>query len=67
MSSMRNTKRKLKYQAMGVYRMVEITSQGAIRIATLNGVIMDGYINSTKIKRFHGPLMLQTLQAIHQD
>ena len=40
--SMRNTKRKLKYQAMGPYCVVEITPQGVVRIATLDGVIMDG-------------------------
>ena len=28
---------------------------------------MDGYINGSKLKRFYGPLTLQTLQAIHRD
>ena len=65
MFSVCNTKRKLKYQAMGPYRVVEITPQGAVWIATLDGVIMDGYICGSKLISFYGPLTLQTLQAIH--
>lgn len=52
---------------MGPYRVVETTPQGSMQISTLDGVIMDGYINGSKLKRFHGPLTLQTLQAIHLD
>ena len=52
MYSVRNTKRKLKYQGMGPYQVVEITPQGAIQIATLDGVVMEGYINGTKLKSF---------------
>ena len=65
MYGIRNTKRKLKYQGMGAYQVVEITPQGAIRIATLDGVVMEGYINGSKLKKFYGPLTLQTLQTIH--
>ena len=57
----RNTKRKLKYQDMGPYQVMEIMPQGAIMIATLDGVVMEGYINGSKLKRFYGPLTLQTL------
>ena len=32
------------------YQVVEITSQGAVRIATLDGVVMEGYINGSKLK-----------------
>ena len=67
MFSVHNTKRKLKCQSMGPYRVVEITPQGAVCIATLDGVIMDGYINESKLKRSYGLLTLQTLQAIHRD
>ena len=42
--------------------MVEITPQGVVRIATLDGVVMEGYINSSKLKRFYGPLTLQALK-----
>ena len=52
MYGVRNTKRKLKYQDMGPYQVVEITPQGAVRIATLDGVVMEGNINGTKLKRF---------------
>ena len=32
--------RKLKYQGMEPYQVVEITPQGVVRIATLDGVVM---------------------------
>ena len=67
MYGVRNTKSRLKYQDMGSYKVMEITPQGAVRIATLNGVVMEGYINSSKLKRFYGPLTLQTLQTIHNN
>ena len=47
--------------------MVEITPQVAVRIATLDGVVMEGYINESKLKRFYGPLTLQTLWTIHSN
>ena len=65
MYSVRNTKLKLKYQGMGPYQVVEITPQGAVRIAMLDGVVMEGYINGSMLKMFYGPLTLQTLQTIH--
>ena len=43
---------------VGPYQVVEITLQGAVRIATLDGVVMEGYINGSKLKRFYGPLTL---------
>ena len=52
---------------MGPYQVVEITTQGAIKIATLDGVVMEGYINGSKLKKFYGPLTLQTLQIIHNN
>ena len=52
---------------MEPYQVVEIMPQGAVRIATLDGVMMEGYINSSKLKRFYGPLTLQTLQTIHSN
>ena len=61
MYNVRNTKRKLKYQGMGPYQVVEIMPQGAVRIATLDGVVMEGYINGSKLKRFYGPLTLHAL------
>ena len=67
MYGVRNTKRKLKYQGMGPYQVVEITPQGAVRIATLNRVVMEGYINGSKLKRFYGPLTLHALQTIHKS
>ena len=36
MYGVRNTKKKLKYQDMEPYQVVEITPQGAVRIATLS-------------------------------
>ena len=65
MYSVRNMKRKLKYQGMGPYQVVEITPQGTMRIATLDGVVMEGYINGSKLKWFYGPLTLHALQTIH--
>ena len=62
----RNTKQKLKYQGMGPYQVVEIMPQGAVRIATLDGVVMEGYINDSKLKRFYGPLTLHALQKINR-
>ena len=67
MYGVRNTKHKLKYQGMGPYQVVEITPQGAVRIATLDGVVMEGYINGSKLKRFYGPLTLYALQTIHSN
>ena len=67
MYGVRNTKRKLKYQGMGPYQVVEITPQGAVRIATLDGVVMEGYINGSKLRRFYGPLTLHALQTIHSN
>ena len=52
---------------MGPYQVVEITSQGVVRIATLDGVVMEGYINGSKLRRFFGPLTLHTLQTIHSN
>ena len=63
----RNTKQKLEYQGMWPYQVVEITPQGAVRIATLDGVVIEGYINGSKLKKFYGPLTLQTLQTIHSN
>ena len=54
----RNTKLKLKYKGMGPYCAVEITPQGSVRIATLDRVVIEGYINGSKLKRFYGPLTL---------
>ena len=67
MYNVSNPKRKLKYQGMGPYQVVEIMPQGAIRIATLDGVVMEGYINGSKLKRFYGPLTLHALQTIHSN
>ena len=67
MYGVRNTKLKLKYQGMGPYQVVEIMPQGAVTIATLDGVVMEGYVNGSKLKRFYGPLTLQTLQTIHSN
>ena len=61
------TQRKLKYQGMVPYQVVEITPQGAMWIATLNGVVIKGYINDSKLKRFYGPLTLHALQTIHSN
>ena len=61
MYDVRNTKRKLKYQGMGPYQVVEIMPQGLVKIATLDEVVMEGYINRSKLKRFYGPLTLQML------
>ena len=52
MYGVRNTKQKLKYQGIWPYQVVEITPQGAVRIARLDGVVMEGYINGSKLKRF---------------
>ena len=41
--------------------------QGAVRIATLDGVVMEGYINGSKLKRFYKPLTLHALQTIHSN
>ena len=67
MYGVRNTKRKLKHHGMGPYQAVEIMPQGAVWIATLDGTVMEGYINGSKLKRFYGPLTLQTLQTIHSN
>ena len=67
MYGVRNRKRKLKYQGMGPYQVVEIMPQGAVRIATIDGVVMEGYINGSKLKRFYGPLTLHALQTIHSN
>ena len=50
MYSVRNTKRKLKYQGMGPYQVVEITPQGAVRIATLDGVVMEDILTVASSK-----------------
>ena len=50
---------------MGPYHVVDITPQGSITIATLDEVVMEGYINGSKLKRFCRPLTLQTLETIH--
>ena len=52
---------------MGTYQVVEIMPQVSVRIATLDGVVMEGYINGSKLKPFYGPLTLQTLQTIHDN
>ena len=46
---------------------MEITPHGLVRITALDGVVIKGYINGSKLKRFYGPLTLQTLQVIHLD
>ena len=63
----RNTRQKFKYQGMGPYCVVEITPQVSVKIATLDGVVMEGYINGSKLTRFYRPLTLKTLQTIHND
>ena len=52
---------------MRPYQVVEIIPQVSIRIAILNGVVMEGYVNGSKLKRFYGPLTLKTLQIIHDN
>ena len=51
---------------MGLH-VVEISPQGSVRIARLHSIVMEGYIKSSKLKRFYGSLMLQTSQSIHRD
>ena len=60
-------KRKLKYQGMETYQVVEIMPQMAVQNATLDGVVIDVYINGSKLKRFYGPLMLSMLQPIYKE
>ena len=48
---------------MGPYQVVEITPQVSIMIATLDRVVMEGYINKSKLKRFYGPLTLYLLES----
>ena len=52
---------------MGTYCVVEITPQGSVKIVTLDGVVMEGYINESQLKRFYGPLTSQMLQMIHDN
>ena len=67
MYGIRDMKQNLKYQGMEPYQVVEIMPQDLVGIATLDGVVMEGYISGSKIKRFYGPLTLQTLQTIHDN
>ena len=53
MYGIKNTKQKLKYQGMGPYQVVEITPQGVVWIATLDGNVMDDYINNSTLKMFY--------------
>ena len=52
MYGVQNTKQNLKYQ-------------GLVWIATIDRVVMEGYINGRKLKRLYVPLTRQTLQAIY--
>ena len=65
--SISNTKRKLKYQGMGPYQVVEITPQWLVIIVMLDGVVMECYMNGSNLKRFFEPLTIETLQAIHKE
>ena len=47
MFSVHNSKQKLKYQGMEPYQ-VEITPQESVRIAMLDGMDIEGYINGIK-------------------
>ena len=48
---------------MGPFKVCEITSQGTIRVETLDGVETVGFLNGSKFKRYYDPLTIETIQV----
>jgi hypothetical protein len=48
-------KGKLKLTGNGPYRVHHINENGAVLLKTLEGELFPGYINGSRIKRFHAP------------
>lgn len=53
--SVKNHKHKFKYRGLRSYHIIEITSQGIVKIDTLDEVETEGYFNGTMQKCYYGP------------
>ena len=56
---------KLKKRGLGPYVVYDISSSGAIRLATLDNKPMPYYISGCRVKKYNEKLTTPMLQRIH--
>ena len=57
---------KLKKQGMGPYVIHDISTSGALRLATLDGEKMPNWISDCRVKKYLWPLTIDMLERIHK-
>ena len=57
---------KLKKHGMGPYVIHDISTSGALRLATLDGEHMPNWISGYQVKKYHRPLTIEMLECIHK-
>ena len=57
---------KLKKQGMGPYVIHDISTSGALRLATLDGEQMPNWISGYQVKKYLRPLTIEMLERIHK-
>ncbi len=57
---------KLKKRGMGPYLIHDISTSGALRLATLDGEQMPNWISGCRVKKYYEPLTLEMLERMHK-
>lgn len=63
--TLKKQKRKLILQGLGPFVINEITIGGAVCLETLDGEAMGTFINGSRLKCFHEPLIDDMLERMH--
>ena len=56
---------KLKKRGMGPYAIDNLSSSGAIQLATLDGEPMSSWISGCRLKKYNEPMTEEMLQRLH--
>ena len=62
---LKRNKQKLKQQGLGTYVIHSLLSNGAIKLAPLDGEEMPTLINGSRLKKLYEPLTQPMLEQIH--
>ena len=57
---------KLKKRGLGPYVVHDISTSGALRLATLEGEQMPTWISGCRVKKYLAPLTMEILKRLHQ-
>ena len=58
---------KLKWRGMGPYVIHDISTSGALRLATLDGEQMPSWINGCGVKKYYKPLTYEMMEWLHKS